>query len=205
MVSLLERNVAPKARARLTPCAVTRLVERAAGGDERAWHDLVEEFGGLVWAVTRAHRLGDADAADVAQTTWLRLVEYLDRLHDPARVGAWLATTARRECLRVLRQRAQVIASGDGLPEPIDTAPAHDAALLEQERDATLWTAFTRLRLSDRALLRMLIADPAPTYEEISATLEMPVGSIGPTRARSLDRLRREVERLGLTDAALEG
>lgn len=203
MTSLVMVEASTGARVRLGPDAVTRLVECAASGDQHAWQGLVDEFGGLVWAVTRAHRLGDADAADVAQTTWLRLVEHLDRLDEPARVGAWLATTARRECLRVLRCSAQLVPHGDELPEPAaDHAPAHDTALLAQERDTTLWTAFARLSERDRALLRMLMADPAPSYEEIGAALGMPIGSIGPTRARALERLRRAVERLGLTDCA---
>lgn len=196
-------RVAPvDARARQSPVAICRLVECAAAGDERAWHRLVDQFGGLVWAVTRAHRLGDGDAADVVQCTWLRLVEHLGRLEEPARVGAWLATTARRECLRVLRGSARLVPYGDELPEPADDAPAHHATLLTRERDVTLWTAFACLCERDRALLRMLMADPAPSYEEIGAALEMPIGSIGPTRARALGRLRREVERLGLTASA---
>jgi RNA polymerase sigma factor (sigma-70 family) len=185
--SLPESQASARARVRLSADAVTRLLERAAAGDERAWRALVEEFGGLVWAITRAHRLSDADAADVTQVTFMRLVEHLDRLRDPARVGAWLATTARRECLVVLRQRARVIPWGDELPELMD-GPEHSAALIAQERDATLWTAFERLRPSDRALLRMLVVDPAPSYDEIIAALEMPVGSIGPTRARAVQR-----------------
>ena len=202
MTRLLQSEAATGAHARLGPQAITRLVERAAAGDQRAWESLVDELGGLVWAVTRAHRLGDADAADVAQTTWVRLVEHLDRLEEPARVGAWLATTARRECLRALQRSAQLV-RGDEVPEPADEAPAHDAALLMQERDATLWSAFGRLGERDRELLRMLMADPAPSYQEIGAALDMPIGSIGPTRARALRRLRRAVERLGLTDGVL--
>ena len=205
MVSPLERKASSRSRARLSPEAVARLVASASGGEQNAWNELVDEFGGLVWAVTRAHRLGDADAADVAQTTWLRLVQCLDRLHDPARVGAWLATTARRECLRVLRRRARVVPCDDELPDLIDDAPEHGTALFTRERDAALWTAFRHLGARDRALLRLLVADPAPSYEEIGATLNMPIGSIGPTRARALERLRREAGRLGLTDTALEG
>lgn len=199
MTSLLMREELP--RTRLSPDATIRLVDCAAAGDEHAWQGLVDEFAGLVWAVTRAHRLGDADAGDVAQTTWLRLVEHLDLLKDRARVGAWLATTARRECLRALRRSARLVPHGDELPEPADDAPTHDTALVTQERDATLWRAFARLSERDRALLRMLTADPAPSYEEIGAALGMAIGSIGPTRARALQRLRHEVERLGLTDS----
>lgn len=198
METLLTPEASTNVRERLSPDAISRLVESAAAGDEHAWHDLVDEFGGLVWAVTRAHRLGDADAADVAQTTWLRLLEHLDRIEEPARVGAWLATTARRECLRVLRRAASLVPHGDELSDLTDDAPAHDAVLLVQERDSTLWKAFARLRERDRALLRMLMADPAPSYEQISAALDMPIGSIGPTRARALERLKRQVERLDL-------
>lgn len=107
--------------------------------------------------------MSEADGADVAQTTWLRLAEHLDRLDEPARVGAWLAATTRRECLRVLRRSTRLVPHGDELPEPTDEGPAHDAALLIRERDVTLWTAFARLSDRDRALLRMLIADPAPS------------------------------------------
>jgi RNA polymerase sigma factor (sigma-70 family) len=186
------------------PGEVVALVERAAAGDERAWEDLVTEFGGLVWAVTRAYRLSHADAAEVSQITWTRLVEHVGRLQDPARVGPWLATTARRECLGVLRRGGRIVLRGDDLPEHACEAPEHGTGLVEQERDDVLWQAFESLDPRDRALLRMLIADPRPSYEEISAALDMPIGSIGPTRARVLEKLRREVERLGLTGDELE-
>jgi RNA polymerase sigma factor (sigma-70 family) len=189
-----------KPRARMGATAVVRLVRLAARGDERAWQSLVHEFAGLVWAATRAHRLDHADAADVVQATFVRLVEHLGSLQQPERVGAWLATTARRECLAVLRQRGRMIPRGDALPDRVDDQPEHSAALFDAERDATLWAAFGRLRASDQALLRMLMADPAPSYDEIHLALGMPIGSIGPTRARALARLRREVEQLGLTE-----
>jgi DNA-directed RNA polymerase specialized sigma24 family protein len=122
----------------------------------------------------------------------------LDRLQDPARVGSWLATTARRECLRVLGRGARLVPCGDELPELVDDSREHGTALFTRERDATLWTAFAHLGPRDQALLRMLVADPAPSYEEIGATLEMPIGSIGPTRARCLDRLRVAAEGAGI-------
>jgi RNA polymerase sigma factor (sigma-70 family) len=181
--------------------AVTRLVHAAARGEHAAWDALVDEFGNLVWAVTRAHRLSDADAADVAGATWLALVENLGRLRDAERVGAWLATTARRESLRALRRGKRQLPTGDELAnEPAD-APHVGADLLTEERDAALWRAFDRLPERDQTLLRLLVADPQPTYQEISAALQMPIGGIGPTRARSLERLRRELERDGLVAA----
>lgn len=188
------------ARERLDSAAVADLVTSAQAGDERAWERLVGEFGGLVWAVARSYRLNAADAADVAQATWTRLVEHLDRLSEPARVGAWLATTARRECLRRLRDRGREALRGEEpLPERADeeTLEGH---LLLTERDEALWRSFRRLRPSDQALLRVLIADPRPAYEEIADALQIPIGSIGPTRARALERLRKELEREGAID-----
>ena len=172
---------------------VAALARRAAAGDRGALDELVTEFEGLLWAIARGHRLSHADAADVAQTAWLRLLENLHRLEDPGRVGAWLATTARRECLRKLRASSREIPN-DEPPEPASESAAIDEPLLEAERDATLWAAFGRLPTRDQALLRMLVAEPQPSYEEIGAALDMPIGSIGPTRARALGRLRRELE-----------
>jgi RNA polymerase sigma factor (sigma-70 family) len=188
------RNADCKGRARRSDAVITELVHRAAEGDQHAWNMLVEEFSGLVWATTCAYRLSAADAADVSQTTWLRLVENLKRLHDPARVGGWLATTARHECVRVLRHGSRVIPHDD-LPDLVSESPAPDATLLANERDDALWSAMAALPDRDRRLLRILMADPAPSYAEISAALQMPIGSIGPTRQRALQRLRREVGR----------
>lgn len=180
--------------ARRSPDEIAALVRLVAIGDREAWNEIVEEFEGLLWAIARGHRLSDADAGDVAQTTWLRLAENLDRLQDPSRVGAWLATTARRECLRILRDSARELPDEEP-PEPANFAmPPVDSDLLETERDAALWSAFGRLPARDQALLRMLVADPQPSYEEISVALEMPIGSIGPTRGRAFNRLRRELE-----------
>src|SRR4051794_4119543 len=116
---------------------VADLVRAAAEGDRDAWDALVDRYNGLVWSVARSHRLSTVDASDVVQTTWLRLVEHLGRLQDPERVGAWLATTARRESLRTLRHSARQVPT-DEVPEtPVDARP--DAALLLEERDRALW------------------------------------------------------------------
>jgi len=180
---------------RRSPEVVARLVRSASAGNDHAWAELVDEFEGLLRAVARAHRLAGADAADVAQTTWMRLAEHISRLEDPGRVGAWLATTARRESLRLLRRSSRVLPSED-LPEPDPQGtPGVDRGLLARERDAALWSAFRRLRERDQALLRMLVADARRSYEDISAALAMPIGSIGPTRARALERLRKELDR----------
>ena len=176
---------------------VAELVRAAADGDRAAWHGLVDRYNGLVWSVARSHRLSTVDASDVVQTTWLRLVEHLDRLQDPERVGAWLATTARRECLRTLRHSARMVVS-DEPPEQVTEAQL-DAALLAEERDRALWQAFGGLSERCQTLLRILVADPPPSYDEIGAALDMPIGSIGPTRARCLERLRGLAEGEGVS------
>jgi RNA polymerase sigma factor (sigma-70 family) len=177
------------------------VVPAASQGDRDAWNALVGRYSGLIWSVARAHRLGDADAADVFQTTWLRLVEHLAEIRDADRVGAWLATTARHECLRVLRVgQRHVLTDGFDLPDEASDG-ALDARLLGAERDAALWRAFARISERCGALLRMLAADPAPSYDEVSAALDMPVGSIGPTRGRCLEQLRERLAAVGITAA----
>jgi RNA polymerase sigma factor (sigma-70 family) len=198
MCASLESQRQPRAASgRLSGEEVAKLVKSAARGDQRGWDALVQEFGGMIWAVARGHRLRDADAADVAQATWLRLLEHLKQLNDPARVGAWLATTARRECLRVLRDNERHVLFGDDAPEHESADLSPGDALLITERDDALWRSFSCLRPSDQALLRLLMADPRPPYEELSAALDMPIGSIGPTRQRALRRLRQELDSQG--------
>ena len=169
-----------------------KLLRAAAAGDTAAWDELVAAYTNLLWSVTRGHRLRDADAADAVQMTWLRLVENLDRIRDPERLGAWLATTARRECLRTLaRSRRELpTGSGDSLDRADDSLAPLDAALLADEGSAALWLCFGRLSPACQRLLRVLMADPAPSYLEVSAALDMPVGSIGPRRGRCLAALR---------------
>jgi RNA polymerase sigma factor (sigma-70 family) len=170
------------------------LVAAAAAGDPAAWETLVERYSGLMWAVARSFRLDSADAGDAVQTAWLRLLEHLDRIEDPERLPAWLATTTRRECLRLLRRgQREAPADDDTLGEVPDTAAPLDAGLLLAERDAALWRAFEQISDRCQGLLRVLMASPPPSYSAVSAALDMPIGSIGPTRQRCLDQLRRVV------------
>jgi RNA polymerase sigma factor (sigma-70 family) len=185
--------------------ASAALLAQAAGGDQRAWNALVEQHSRLLWAIARSYRLDQADAADVVQTAWLRLVEHLDRIEEPARLVGWLVTTTRRECLRVLRRagRERLFPADDGALDMLDEAAEPlDAALITDERDAELWRAFARLPERCQQLLRIAVAAPQ-AYDEVSAALDMPVGSIGPTRARCLARLRSLLDGTGLdgTDA----
>jgi RNA polymerase sigma factor (sigma-70 family) len=180
---------------------VAGLVRGAAKGDDRCWATLVDRFSKLVWSIARSFNLSDADAADVSQTTWLRLAEHVDRIDHPERVGAWLATTARRECMRVKRLSTRAVPTEDlddlDLAE-VDTIPA-DARLLVGLRDRSLWHAFSGLPERQRTLLLLLVADPPLSYREIADTLDIPIGSIGPTRARTLVGLRRRVEAAGVS------
>jgi RNA polymerase sigma factor (sigma-70 family) len=162
-----------------------------------------------VWSVTRALGLGRADAADVFQTTWLRLVEHLGRLREPERLGGWLAVTARHEAFRTLRRAGRVLPTDDeqafDRTADADADGAADAGLLAAERDRELWTAFARVPARCQALLRMLVADPPVPYQQIGEVLDMPVGSIGPTRARCLDRLRAALSDVGGITAEADG
>jgi RNA polymerase sigma factor (sigma-70 family) len=190
----------------LSPEDAAKFVAEAAGGDRAAWEKLVDAYGGLIWAITRNHRLRHGDAADVSQTTWLRLLENIDRLTDPGRVGAWLATTARRECLRLAARHKRTVLVADEVELDTDPLRAHtpelDDALLLAERDEALRGAFESLPPRCRELLRLILLDPAPSYEEISAAVGMPIGSIGPTRGRCLDKLRILVKTSGIESAS---
>lgn len=171
------------------------LAVAAARGDDAAWKGLVEQFSGLIWSVTRAYRLGSADAADVFQTTWLRLAEHIGRLEHPEHVGAWLATTARRESLRAARASARVVPTDDDAVFDVreDAQASPEQAVLLSERAEQLWRAFRELPARCQQLLRLLMATPAPSYAEVAAAIDRPVGSIGPTRARCLRLLREKL------------
>jgi RNA polymerase sigma factor (sigma-70 family) len=175
----------------LEEATIRRLVAEAADGSQAAWDGLVEGFSGLVWSVVRGHGLYGAEAADVCQTVWLRLVEHLHRLREPERAGAWLATTARHECLRVLRRRGRSTPMADP-PEVSDVSAESDpgAKVVAREDHELLMAALDGVSGQCQQLLRLLIVDPPLSYDEISMVLDMPKGSIGPTRQRCLVRLR---------------
>jgi RNA polymerase sigma factor (sigma-70 family) len=175
---------------------VAELVRRAAEGDHQAWERLVNQFGRLIWSITVEFKLVESDAADVVQTTWLRLLEHIDRIQYPDRVGSWLAATARNECLRSLAARKRVVLGHD--EAELDhvaaaaavVAPEVDERLLADERDQVVREALSALPSRWQRLLEMLMADPPVPYTQISDQLGLPIGSIGPTRGRCLDRLR---------------
>ncbi|WP_183095588.1 RNA polymerase sigma factor [Nocardioides stalactiti] len=170
------------------------LVLAARGGDHHAWDAIVDRFLPLVGAIIRRHRLSEADGDDVSQTVWLRLVEHLDALREPDALPGWIRTTTRNECLRVINVRGRTqpvdpLEQHGGLDAVTDDAVEDD--LLAAERRQLLREALAELPAGRRELLLLLLADPPIGYEEISARLGIPIGSIGPTRARALEQLRR--------------
>ena len=180
------------------------LVSRAKQGDKAAWDKLVDRYAPLVWTICRRYRLSLADAEDVGQAVWLRLVYELDNISDPAALSGWLATTTRRECVRVLRAaqgpHAPVSASDSGnLPD--EQAGAAERELPAAERYAALREAFSHLPRRSQQLIAVLSADPPVPYAEISAMLGIPIGSIGPSRHRALERLRRDPAVQGLLES----
>src|SRR5690349_12425471 len=119
---------------------VARLVRRAAEGDLQAWERLVDQYARLIWSITGEYKLVESDAADVAQTTWLRLLEHIDRIEYPARVGSWLAATARNECLRSLAAKKRVVLGHDDadLSESLGHGAEIDERLLARDRAQTV-------------------------------------------------------------------
>ena len=176
------------------------LLARMAEGDRLAWHRLIEKYERLVWSVAASFRLQAADVQDVAQTTWLRLIQHGHTVRDPSRLAGWLAVTASRESLAVLRRasRDRLLPADEEQPDPsvdVETsAEDHDMARL-------LWAAVAELPPRQHSLVVALFQDDIRSYDDVSEKCTMPIGSIGPTRARALSRLRRKLVDRGLGTA----
>jgi RNA polymerase sigma factor (sigma-70 family) len=177
---------------------LSALIRAANEGDEAAWNAIVARFERLLWSTVRAYRLSQSDGADVCQTTWLRLVESLDRIRDPERLGGWLVTTASRECLRVIRRGGRELPGDVAIPFDSSWVDPIVESVLTDERERALLLAFSKLDERCQRLLRILAAAEPPSYEQIGAALGMPIGSIGPTRARCLAKLRDRPEIIGM-------
>lgn len=181
--------------------SVAALVARAADGEQQAWEELVSRFGGLISSVGWRYGLSAADVNELQQTTWLRLVENIDRIGQPERVGGWLVTTAHRESLQILRRAGRYTTGAEqllaALPNGTEVGP--DAGPLAEEQAAAVLAAWGRLKPRCQELLSLLITDDPMAYRELSTLLSMPIGSIGPTRARCLEHLRRQVAEEGVT------
>lgn len=185
------RRGGPRRGLPLDPGELERALREAASGDEDAWGSLVKWFSGAVRAVARRHRLAHDDVEDIVQTTWLRLYEHVAQVREPAAVGSWLRTTARRESLHTLARASREQPAGEAFAEREAAPPVLDEVLAAERREAL---SNARMSLSERqqSLLAMLYAEPPASYETVSATLGIPIGSIGPTRSRALARLRAD-------------
>ena len=180
-------------RAGADPVALTDLVTRAARDDNLAWDALVVRFAPLLWSICRKYRLDGTDADDISQNVWLQLTGQLGKLRDPAALPGWLVTVTRRECLRFTNARQRWATAGYVLNTELladEGTPAADEELLAAERHAALREAFATLPPSGQRLITLLLEDPPLSYTEISSRLGIPVGSIGPTRRRLLEKLR---------------
>ncbi len=174
--------------------SIASLVDAAVAGNEQAWHKIVDRYSPLLAGVIHRFRLTTAEAQDVAQTVWLRLVEHLGSLREPRALPMWIITTAKRESVRCLSDRRRAVPY-----DPLDpfwpAFPAEDAEpdaeLLRADRHAALLAGLAELPARQRELLMLLAADPPLSYAEITERTGIPIGSIGPTRRRALDRLRQ--------------
>jgi RNA polymerase sigma factor (sigma-70 family) len=183
--------------------SVVALVVRAAGKDEDAWGAIVERYAPLLWSICNRFQLSNHDRDDVAQTVWTLLVEQLGKLREPAALAGWLAITTQRECLRVVTAARKSELLGTWLDDGMqfaDAAVVIDEEILVAERNACLRAAFAKLSPQCQQLLAMLMSDPPSSYAEISVTLGIPLGSIGPQRGRCLERLRRSPALIALIE-----
>ena len=178
------------------------LIKAAADGDAAAWNQIVDDYQRLVWSVARGFRLSVSDAADVSQTTWLRLVENLDRIQNPDQLAGWLATTARRESLRLIRKAQREIPDSEETDQntsffgDVEDDGDPEAALVAEQDRSDLWEAFATLSERCRNLLRVVAVTPLESYAAVAEALGMRVGSIGPTRSRCLEQLKRALKAL---------
>jgi RNA polymerase sigma factor (sigma-70 family) len=163
---------------------------------------LVDRYQSLLWSTCRSYRLSPEDSADVVQLTWLRLLDNLERIRDPRRLAGWLATTCRRECLAVRRRsQSSVPVEDERMDRLLGGNPPADEPVLTADQFATLWEAFRRLSEWCQRVLRALVVDPEdgpPSYRLVAAELQVPMGSLGPTRARCLDQLRKLLDNGGI-------
>jgi RNA polymerase sigma factor (sigma-70 family) len=172
--------------------------ERWAAGDAVALDELVRVMTPVLWHVVRAYRLTSELAEDVVQTTWLSLVKSRASIQEPAAVGGWLTTTARREAWKVAKATGRGIpVEDDELSRRLPDEDSAEAEVVRRDGDERLWEAVERLSERCQALLRIVAFEHRPDYTTIAANLGMPVGSIGPTRGRCLQKLRTMIEKNG--------
>ncbi len=180
-----------------TAQTVAELVAAARMRDKTAWEELTRRYGTLVRSVVARYRLQEADSADAAQNTWLRAVERLETLRESERFGAWLASIAGRECLALLRRSRRERPDEAVLDAQVSSAEGPESLLLAAEISRAVVAAVADLAPERRQLVNELFYRPDQDYGQVSRLLNMPVGSIGPTRGRVLAGLRTTLDRAG--------
>jgi RNA polymerase sigma factor (sigma-70 family) len=185
----------PATRRRRVTGPTEELVDACRAGDQRAWAELVRICTPLVWTVARSFRLRPADCEDVCQQTWIRVYENIGSLRDSSKVTTWIATTARRESMRLLARADRHVPVGDGssLDDVADFDATPEEMAVARADDELAASAFRTLPRQHQELLGMLMAEPPMSYDQISDALAMPRGSIGPTRARILRSMRQSM------------
>jgi RNA polymerase sigma factor (sigma-70 family) len=173
-------------------------VSAAAAGDEHAWESLVQRFTPALRAAARGFRLPPADVDDVVQSTWLAAFRGIGRLETPEAIGGWLLVTARREALRALQRAAHEVLTDEPPTAPVAAVDSPESLLLDAERRRAVRAAVRRLPRRQRRLLGALLSVPEASYVDIARRLDMPVGSIGPTRERGIGRLRLDDRLVGV-------
>lgn len=176
------------------------LALRAQEGDDDAWRELVDRHAGLVWSIIRTFAIGPDAQDDVFQTVWLRLAESLATIREPERLAAWLARVARNEAVAVYRSRRRVVPSEEPGAGMVRTLPDPSEGLTRSEEHLAVKRGLAAIGRKCQRLLTLLVATPELSYAEVSELLEIPVGSIGPRRARCLRALRRTAPIRGLQD-----
>ena len=171
------------------------LLQGISSGDPSAWDEIMRRYGRLVSTTVRSFRLQEADALDAIQTTWLRLAENAHRVQHPERLAGWLATTARRECLRTLRQAKSGPNLTDWTLEAVsDPSAGPEQRAIDANTAQMLRDLIDELPPLRRKLIRMLFTDNPRSYAEIADIAGIPLGGIGPTRARALRQLREKID-----------
>ncbi len=183
--------------------SVADLVLRMSEGDPVAWEEIVRRYGKLVSTTVRSFQLQDADALDAVQMTWLQLAENAHQVQFPERLGGWLTTTARRECLHILRHRGTLTSKlVDAVTETVaDPSAGPEQRAIDADTAQTLWKLVDELPPRRRTLLRALFTDNPRSYTQIAHMAEIPPGAIGPTRARILRQLRGRLLTAGMEGA----
>ena len=174
---------------------IADLLPRVADGDPKAWEEILHRYNTLVSATARSFRLQEADTLDAIQTTWLRLAQNVHRIQHPDRLGGWLVTTARRECLHILRRIRRAPILSQTIQEALtDPSAGPEQRIIDSDTMRLLWKYVDELPPRRRAILRALFTDNPAPYTKIAAITGIPCGGIGPTRTRALQQLRQRLD-----------